>query len=141
MLHDRICSIIFNIMIFCVIYYITYLYIVSGRRFAAALLPRLFGTNPRSHHKGATGRVQTGDQRLPVLCHCQLGQDMVPVYDMSYNTNFSVSRGVINVLRPCAGRAGGPGYEPSQGPDLGKQRRSRDHPINVPATPKLPNLC
>ena len=30
-----------------------------GRRFAAALLPRLFGTNPRSHHKGATGRVRT----------------------------------------------------------------------------------
>ena len=28
-----------------------------GRRFAAALLPRLFGTNPRSHHKGATDRV------------------------------------------------------------------------------------
>ena len=23
-----------------------------GRRFAAALLPRLFGTNPMSHHKG-----------------------------------------------------------------------------------------
>ena len=23
----------------------------------AALLPRLFGTNPRSHHKSATGRV------------------------------------------------------------------------------------
>ena len=32
-----------------------------GRRFAAALLPRLFGKNPRSHHKGATGRVRTGD--------------------------------------------------------------------------------
>ena len=41
-----------------------------------ALLPRLFGTNPRSHHKGATGRVRTGDQWLPVLCHCQLGQDI-----------------------------------------------------------------
>ena len=48
-----------------------------GRRFAAALwLPRLFGTNPRSHHKGASGRVWTRDQRLPVLCHCQLGQDI-----------------------------------------------------------------
>ena len=47
-----------------------------GRRFAAALLPRLIGKNPRSHHKGATGRVRTGDQRLPVLCHCQLGQDI-----------------------------------------------------------------
>ena len=50
-----------------------------GRRFAAALLPRLFGKNPRSHHKGATDRVRTGDQRLPILCHCQvqcqLGQD------------------------------------------------------------------
>ena len=33
----------------------------SGRRFAAALLPRLFGKNTRSHHKGATGRVRTGD--------------------------------------------------------------------------------
>ena len=46
------------------------------RRFAAALLPRLFGKNPRSHHKGTTGRVRTGDQRLPVQCHCQLGQDI-----------------------------------------------------------------
>ena len=30
---------------------------------------------PRSHHKGASGRVRTGDQLYPVLCHCQLGQD------------------------------------------------------------------
>ena len=32
--------------------------------------------NPRSHHKGATGRVRTGDQlypgMIPVLCHCEL---------------------------------------------------------------------
>ena len=34
--------------------------------------------HPRSHHKGATGRVRTGNQRYPVLCHCQLGQD-IPV--------------------------------------------------------------
>ena len=33
-----------------------------GRRFAAALLPQLFGTNPRSHHKGATSRVLSGFQ-------------------------------------------------------------------------------
>ena len=33
----------------------------TGRRFAAALLPRLFRKNPRSHHKGATGRFRTGD--------------------------------------------------------------------------------
>ena len=29
------------------------------------------------------GRVRTGNQRLPVLCHCQLGQD-IPVF-ISYN--------------------------------------------------------
>ena len=57
-------------------------YLISsvGQRFTAALLPRLFGTNPslipRSHHKGTTIRVQTGDHLLPVLCHCQLGQDI-----------------------------------------------------------------
>ena len=28
--------------------------LILGRRFAAALLPRLFGKNPRSHHKGVT---------------------------------------------------------------------------------------
>ena len=27
-------------------------FLILGRRFAAALLPRLFGTNPMSHHKG-----------------------------------------------------------------------------------------
>ena len=48
----------------------------AGLRFSAALLPLLFGTNPRSHHKGATCRVWTGDQLLPVLCHCQFGQDI-----------------------------------------------------------------
>ena len=39
-----------------------------GWRFATALLPRLFGKNPWSHHKGATGRVQSGVQLLLVLC-------------------------------------------------------------------------
>ena len=49
-----------------------------GRRFAAALSTRLFWKNPRSHHKGAAGRVRTGlgDRLLQVLCHCQLGQDI-----------------------------------------------------------------
>ena len=28
--------------------------------------------HPTSHHKGATNRVQTGDRRYLVLCHCQL---------------------------------------------------------------------
>ena len=42
------------------------------RRFAAASLD-CSGTNPRSHHKGATGRFRTGDQLYPILRHCQLG--------------------------------------------------------------------
>ena len=58
-----------------------------GRRFATALLPRLFGMNPRSHHKGATGRVRTGDQRLPVLCHCHL--DKTSPYIMLFNIKFT----------------------------------------------------
>ena len=32
--------------------------------------------HPRSHHKGATGRVRTGNQLYPVLWDCQLGQDI-----------------------------------------------------------------
>ena len=47
-------------------------YASVGWRFASALLPLLLGKNPRSHHKDATYRVRTGDQLLPVLCHCQL---------------------------------------------------------------------
>ena len=47
-----------------------------GRGFAAALSPRLLETNPRLHHKGATARVWTGNQQLPVLFHCQLGKDI-----------------------------------------------------------------
>ena len=31
-----------------------------GRGFAAALLPRLYGTNPRSHHKGASAAPPIG---------------------------------------------------------------------------------
>ena len=34
----------------------------EGQRFSAAVLPQLSGKNPRSHHKGVTGRVQTGNQ-------------------------------------------------------------------------------
>ena len=36
----------------------------------------VWGLHPRSHHKGATGRVRTGNRLYPVLCHCQLGQDI-----------------------------------------------------------------
>ena len=49
------------------------------RRFAAALLSRLFGktsqVTPQRRHRG-TGRDRPGDQLYPVLCHCQLGQDI-----------------------------------------------------------------
>ena len=37
---------------------------------------------PRSHHKGATSRVWTGNQLYPVLCYCQLGQDIPDMYNM-----------------------------------------------------------
>ena len=40
---------------------------ILGRSFTAALLPQMFWKNPRSHHKGATGRVRMGDQLLSVL--------------------------------------------------------------------------
>ena len=68
-----------------------------GRRFkfAAALLQRLFGKNPRSHHKGATGRVQTGDQRLPVLYRIQLGQDI------PQSVRVSDSHGRAQWQNPC----------------------------------------
>ena len=38
----------------------------------------------RSHHKGAAGRVRTGDKRHPALCRCQLRQD-IPAYLYSYS--------------------------------------------------------
>ena len=41
-------------------------------------LPRLLGTKVPGHtHKGSTGRVRTGNQLYPALCHCQLGQDII----------------------------------------------------------------
>ena len=73
-----------------------------GRRFAAALLPRLFGKNPRSHHKGATSRVRTGDQRLPVLCHCQLGQD-IPTNTRHKNWNLRTRKSSCQWLQACSG--------------------------------------
>ena len=61
--------------------------LIAGRRFTTALLPLLFGKNPRSHHKGALWRVWTGDQQLSVLCHFQLGQDIPYLYAYkSYST-------------------------------------------------------
>ena len=74
--------------------YIIYEFITNiesiGRRFAAALLPRLFGTNSRSHHKGATGRVRTGDQLRPGLCHCQLGQDILTYEFIWFFSNMNI---------------------------------------------------
>ena len=43
---------------------------------------------PRSHHKGAIGRVRTGNQRLPVLCHCIIKGRL---HD-AFAANFSGSR-------------------------------------------------
>ena len=44
-----------------------------------AVLARFIGTSSIGEevclHKGATCRVRTGDQWLPDLCHCQLGQE------------------------------------------------------------------
>ena len=56
-------------------------------RFAAALLPLpldCWEQHPRSHHKVATARVWTGHQLYPILCPCQLGQD-IPIYTMVYS--------------------------------------------------------
>ena len=91
---------------------------VAGRRFAAALLPRLFGKNPRSHHKGAagTGRVRTGDQRL---CHCQLGQDVPKHCDLL---------SIIVATWPSASGACGLARRP---------RRSRRRSVALPWPPPL----
>ena len=39
---------------------------------------------PRSHHKSATGRVRTGDQRYSFLCRCQLRHDIPDILDDEY---------------------------------------------------------
>ena len=50
----------------------------KSRVFAAALITTTVQElHPRSHYKGgALSRVQTGDQLFPILCHCQLRQDI-----------------------------------------------------------------
>ena len=49
---------------------------VRGGVFADLITTTVRERHLRSHYKGATGRVRTGDQRHPVLCHCQLRQDI-----------------------------------------------------------------
>ena len=44
------------------------------RRSFITTVTTVWEQRPRSHHKGATGRVQTGDQRYLVLCHRQLAK-------------------------------------------------------------------
>ena len=73
-------------------------------RVRRALLPRLFGTNPRSHHKGAAGRVRTEDQRSMPL----------PIYRASGVKLFLCDHGkgrrgicecpLVMAARPMAGR-------------------------------------
>ena len=49
--------------------------------------------SPRSHHKGVTGRVRTGDKRYPALYHCQLGQDRDDPYKAASRSVFVIPRG------------------------------------------------
>ena len=43
-----------------------FVHINVGQRLEAALLPRLLGKNPRSHHKSTTSRARTGDVHLQI---------------------------------------------------------------------------
>ena len=56
-----------------------------------------------SHHKGATGRVRTGDQRLPVLCHCQLGQDISTAVKHISSRKASLAARVAGTDAPARG--------------------------------------
>ena len=55
---------------------------------------------PRSHHKGATGRVRSGDQRYPVLFHssCQSGQDMAMTEGIIVKVVAGVNSKLLNGL-------------------------------------------
>ena len=48
----------------------------SPPSFKAEVRSNFFTTTVREQHKGATGRFRTADQRYPVLCRSQLGQDI-----------------------------------------------------------------
>ena len=86
MLHDRICSIIFNIMIFCVKYYITYLYIVWQC---------LLNCYISDHVMYLLVYVLLYSLLYSLLC-CLINKiQHTMVYDMSYNTNFTVC--IVNV--------------------------------------------
>ena len=76
------------------------MYAVARRRHSKAKVRRSFiitttvtssrEQHPRSHHKGATARVRTGDQQYPVLCNCQLGQD----------TDDTIQVSKVRIIRP-----------------------------------------
>ena len=61
-----------------------------------AVLARFIGTSSIGEevclHKGATCRVRTGDQWLPDLCHCQLGQDIPITKDSVLVTGFMATQ-------------------------------------------------
>ena len=72
--------------------------------------------HPRSYYKGATGRVRTGDQRYPVLFHCQLGQDIPSVFDKAVFYLWFMSVTVVShdrtqkkIVHFCLLRGAGPG--------------------------------
>ena len=52
---------------------------------------RSFITTTVRDQSPATGRVRTGDQRFPALCHCQLGDD-IPALPGTYVRAFSGAR-------------------------------------------------
>ena len=52
-------------------------------------------------HVTPQGRVRTGDQRLPVLCHCQLGQDIpIQIKVVSLLLEYISFDHLICVIRP-----------------------------------------
>ena len=78
----------------------------------------------RSHYKGATGRVLTGDQRYPVLCHCQLDKTSHYYHPIIIIMGRRVEGGPVAGALPASalGRAGMQGL------------------MRVPAPPRRPRI-
>ena len=90
-----------------------------GRRFAAALLPRLFGTNPRSHHKGATVRDISRPRRVRTAAKSQSDSKCGPASAMAQSRLARVRCGTEPAGRvkrcPEQARAGQPSVRPKTG--------------------------
>ena len=68
-----------------------------GRRFAAALLPRLFGTNPRSHHKGATGRFELETNGFQFYAIANLDKTFTTLLSAQIAEYSGVAHGVVSL--------------------------------------------